>query len=207
LSATNLVGQRFGRWSVLQKASGGYVCRCDCGVERLVPGDRLQRGGSLSCGCYARENAARLGTKHGHYAGGKPSPELRSWLKMKSRCYDPHNNRFDRYGCRGIRVCDRWLHSFENFLADMGPRPSPKHSIDRIDNDKDYCPENCKWSTAREQARNRSTCRYLEHGGKRMLLTDWARELGVTKALLNTRLRRGWSVARTLSTPLLNPFT
>jgi hypothetical protein len=123
---------------------------------------------------------------------------------MKSRCYNPRNNRYYRYGARGIQVCDRWLHSFENFLADMGPRPSPKHSIDRIDNDKDYCPENCKWSTAREQARNRSSCRYLEHNGRRMLISDWAAELGVNRALLTKRLKRGWSVEQTLTTPSLH---
>jgi hypothetical protein len=205
----DLTGQKRGRWTVLRRAewqhtSAAWLCRCECGTEKVVSGQALRIGTSKSCGCLMRELSTTRSTRHGCASGGMANPAHRAWSDMKSRCYNPRNNRYYRYGARGIQVCDRWLHSFENFLADMGPRPSPKHSIDRIDNDKDYCPENCKWSTAREQARNRSSCRYLEHNGRRMLISDWAAELGVNRALLTKRLKRGWSVEQTLTTPSLH---
>lgn len=118
---------------------------------------------------------------------------------MKTRCYNPRNKRYDRYGGRGIIVCERWLNSFENFLADMGRRPSPVHSLDRKDNDGNYEPGNCRWATAREQANNSSHVRWLAHGGVTLSLTGWAHHLGIGRTALEQRLRKGVPLAIALT--------
>src|SRR5689334_4957651 len=113
--------------------------------------------------------------KHGMWN----KPEYKAWQKMKDRCYNPRSQRYDRYGARGIRVCGRWLASFEAFFEDLGPRPSPEHSLERTDNDGDYCPENCRWATRAEQNRNRSDNVLLEYEGRRLTRAEWAREMGM----------------------------
>jgi hypothetical protein len=119
---------------------------------------------------------------------------------MITRCRNPKHVFFGRYGGAGITVCERWL-TYENFLADMGPRP-PGLTIDRIKNERGYEPGNCRWATRKEQQRNRKCCRYLELNGRRLLIQDWAQELGVNISTLSERLRKGWSVERTLTTPV-----
>jgi len=129
------------------------------------------------------------------------SPSYGCWCSMKNRCYQEDNNRFDIYGGRGITVCDRWLHSFSNFLADMGERPSPEHSIERKDTNGNYCPENCIWATPAEQNRNRSSNVILEFNGLKMCAADWDIHLGFSRNTVGERLRRGWSIERSLTTP------
>ncbi len=143
----DLVGMRFGRLLVESRVSGGrarWTCRCDCGAVTIVRGDSLRRGVTKSCGCYQRDRLLR----HGECTGSLRSAEHRIWTGMLSRC-----KRDPRYAGRGITVCERWI-VFENFLADMGRRPTPTHSLDRIDNDRGYEPDNCRWATPTEQARN-----------------------------------------------------
>ena len=158
-------GLRFGRWLVVGSAPvrlagiTKWACRCDCGTERMVAGGHLRGGRTNSCGCYNREVAGRRAlersTTHGHSPRGKASPEYRAWRSMLNRCDHPCVNSYERYGGRGITVCSRWRESFEAFLADMGPKPSPKHSVDRIDNDGNYEPGNCRWATPIEQAQHK----------------------------------------------------
>jgi len=202
----NKAGGRFGRLLVLGripttcKGTSKYVCMCDCGTRVIVLSGSLAGGHTKSCGCLQREAAVLARTTHGQTRGGK-SPEYLSWLGMRHRCYYERDKRYEIYGGRDIKVCDRWLESFENFYADMGPRPSSKHSLDRIDNDGNYEPGNCRWATATEQVRNRSTSVSVMWDGRTQSLTEWAAETGLTYRILSDRLRRGWSVERAFTTP------
>lgn len=127
------------------------------------------------------------------------------WQDMKGRCYNVKAQQYKNYGARGIKVCDRWLTSFENFVADMGYKPDGL-TLDRIDNDASYSPENCRWATKKEQRRNQRTCHFLEFEGRRLLLREWAEEKGINELTLSYRLLRlGWSVEKALSTPALSP--
>jgi hypothetical protein len=166
------------------------VCECSCGEVKVVQCRHLRSGGTQSCGCLSDQKK----TKHGL----RKFAEYSVWFNMKSRCLNSRNKRYQDYGGRGIRVCERWLDSdngLTNFIADMGPRPSDKHTIDRIDNDGDYCPENCRWATGFEQSRNKRTNAMLTHNGKTQCITDWAEELGISRSTLRGRLKSGLELA------------
>lgn len=196
----DLTGQQFGRLSVL--GYGGtkgkwkfhwWYCRCECGTITTPVTGKLRDGSTTSCGCYGREKTSICNSTHGM----SNSSEFRIRASVIRRCYDPKNNAYARYGARGITVCERWLESFENFYADMGPRPSLDHSIDRIDNSGNYEPENCKWSTRIEQGNNKRNNRLIEMGGRVQTVAQWCRELGVEYDTVSRRLNQyKWSVIK-----------
>lgn len=164
-SAIDLTGKTFGRLLVKEmvphhsgyRSRAHWRCECACGADCVVRGDDMQRGKVASCGCLRRERFHGLIYRHGL----SRTPEYRSWKGLRSRCTSPTNPKYPYYGGRGISFCERW-NSYENFYADMGPRPSPKHSIDRINNDGNYEPSNCRWATHLEQVNNRSNSKRKE---------------------------------------------
>ncbi|TJU85615.1 MAG: hypothetical protein E5Y10_24660 [Mesorhizobium sp.] len=159
-------GKRCGRLTVISYAGRPkpsrhmWFCKCDCGRTTIANGDALRKGSSQSCGCLRAELSAERRLKH----GATLTREYNTWVGMKDRCYNPQNPKYDRYGGRGIAVCDWWIDSFEHFIADMGLRPGPGYSIDRIENDGNYEPDNCRWATPIEQARNRGGQRVWKGG-------------------------------------------
>jgi len=131
------------------------------------------------------------------------TPEYKAWKAMKQRCFNPNNKRYSDYGGRGIGVCDRWKNSFQNFLADMGSRPTAKHSLDRINNDGDYCFDNCKWSTKAEQANNRRNNKPLiTIENETLTIADWAKKMGFSASVIYRRLELGWSEFDAVMTPV-----
>lgn len=202
--AADLTGLTFGRLTVISLKSHPprrhkrWNCLCECGETTVVHHGALTSGHTRSCGCLRVEVTTANETTHDDTG----SPEYVCWQNMKKRCYSQTNISYPAYGGRGIRVCPEWADSYERFLADMGRRPSPQHSLDRIDNDGHYTPENCRWTDRRTQLRNRSNSRLLTFKGRTQILADWATEIGISDKVLDRRLGLGWSVERALTEPL-----
>jgi len=185
------IGECFGRLTVVSvpvpvegKGNKTFLrCRCECGTEVLKTPRALMSGHAKSCGCFNREAAAERCRSHGL----STAPEYAIWKAIRKR----------RYG-RTVLVCYRWLYSFEDFYADMGPRPTPKHTIERIDNTGPYEPKNCKWATRHEQARNTSRNVWITFAGETKCLRDWASERGIPFNTLRYRITVGWPPGRAL---------
>lgn len=160
-SRIDITGQRFGRLVVLsyqglKYGKAHWSCLCDCGATYVACGDGMKSRNTSSCGCFKIDWPTQRFTRHGL----SRTPVHRSWQSMKQRCGNPNHPRYEDYGGRGIRVCDRWRDSFDNFVTDMGPKPTPQHSLDRWpDNDGHYEPGNCRWATLNEQRANRRDSR------------------------------------------------
>ncbi len=175
------------------------VCQCECGTVGVYRADSLRSQHTESCGC---SSTPRLYPDIAHHT----SIEYRAWISMKSRCYNKNTKAYADYGGRGIRVCDRWLEpngmGFINFLADLGRKPTSKHTLDRIDVNGRYSPENCIWATRRQQQNNRRCNILITVDGLTKTLTQWAEYLGVPYSTLQGRLRLGWDHRSVITTPI-----
>lgn len=197
------IGSRWGRLQVvgyeMVKHRRMAVCRCDCGAVKVVRHRALVIGDTVSCGCYAKSHCGYANRTHGK----AKTPEYRLWSGMITRCENPSDaKKYALYGGRGIRVCERWRASFESFLADMGPRPTAKHTLDRIDVNGNYEPGNCRWATWTEQARNRRNSVWVEYGGERLPLAEVASRTGYDCEALRNRLRLGWTMEKATTAPI-----
>ena len=192
----DLTGQRFGNLTVIglddkkQTRRTFWICECDCGNITSSRSDGLLSGAKKSCGCRkARVSAENVSKNHKHKQSGTRLYCI--WQGMKARCYNPHDTRFDRYGGRGIKVCDEWKADFQNFfLWALENGYSETLQIDRIDNDGDYCPDNCKWSTHQEQSRNRSTNVNITIGNSTKSLTEWCEIFQLDFKMIYSRYQR-----------------
>lgn len=194
-----MIGQRFGKLCVTGQAgtSNGHImlaCRCDCGGSKSVRKSHLKANLIKSCGCLKNK------TKRGYIAADVS--EYWIWLGIKQRCLNPNHSAYYKYGGRGISICTKWESSFEAFYADMGPRPSKKHSVDRIDNSGNYEPGNCRWADITTQSRNTRYNRVLEWNGTKKCVVEWGEELGIKPNTIVCRLRSGLTVEQALTTPV-----
>lgn len=206
-----MVGVDFGRLTVVRSAESRtypcgqkrrqWQCRCVCGNITTVAHDQLLTGGTKSCGCLSVEMSIKRFTTHGSARHGKRSRAYQSWAAMKKRCFNPEDAAYPDYGGRGITVCERWIHSFADFLTDMGERPEGR-SIERKNNSLGYCKENCVWATPIEQGNNKRNSRVFEHDGKRQTLSQWSRESGIMESRIHRRVGSGWTFADAISTPI-----
>jgi hypothetical protein len=171
-----------------------WECLCDCGNTKIALGAGLRKGGIKSCGCLNKEINLQRITKHGHAIGPKPTLEYKTWQNMLSRCNNPKATQYENYGGRGIDVCNRWK-DFRNFFEDMGEKPGREYQIDRIDNNKGYCKENCEWATHKEQMRNTRRNRYVTEFGVTRICKDWISLLEVSHASFYYHLDKGRSIS------------
>jgi hypothetical protein len=168
-----------------------WLFKCDCGNEITAAGALVRFGSPKSCGCSTEALKAAKVTKHGGAKRAGHAPEYAVWAGMIQRCTNPADLNYHNYGGRGITVCDRWRESFEAFKSDMGPRPSQRHTIDRIDVNGNYEPSNCRWATATEQARNTRSNRRITVGDVTLCVAEWAERSGIPIETVHARLYRG----------------
>ena len=167
-----------------------WECLCDCGNITIVGTSQLRPNRTTSCGCFQKEAARNASLTHGMSS----SAEYRTWNKIRERCYNERDKRYSDYGGRGITMCEEWRNSFEAFYRDMGPRPTPEHTIDRRENDKGYSKENCRWATWNEQQNNKRNNLHYEHKGEVKTLGTWCRELNLNYKLTYKRIYKyGWT--------------
>lgn len=202
------IGDRFNRLTVTSIVGRNVTarklivqCLCDCGTSVNRDVYSLRLGSSQSCGC-GRFQHGSSGARD-----AKPTPEYTVWQQIKDRCGNPLALGYKQYGGRGIRVCDRWSESYESFVSDVGLRPSPEHSIDRVDNDGNYEPGNVRWATRVEQARNRRSNRLVAVSGVTRTVAEWCELTGLKHSTLCARLDNGWKPEAAVSTPLKAQFS
>lgn len=214
----NLLGHVYGRLTVVAQIGTAWVCDCACGAKGKVVRTTLLRSGTTkSCGCLRREMGVTLGAssrKHGEGNKGKTTAEYRTWSGMISRCHNANHPLFPDYGGRGISVCAAWRADYRAFLADMGRRTSEFHSLDRINNDGNYEPDNCRWATWEQQNNNqRPKSKYTEfglldsvtHEGRTQTVGAWIADVGMTVPGYRSRKKRGMTTDEALFTPRMKP--
>jgi len=212
-SAENLTGRRFSRLVVVgpvERRPVGrkghlrlfWLCQCDCGLQTRLEKSKLTGGWTKSCGCLHRDTRKTCNLRHGHgRAGAARTAEYRIWSTIKTRCTNPKRKDFDHYGGRGIKLCERWA-AFENFYADMGPRPTPRHTVERRDRNANYEPDNCRWATWEEQANNTSRSRLITAMGRTLTPSQWEGEVGISAKTIRSRLGYGWSEEDAVTVPV-----
>jgi len=204
----DITGEQFGRLTAIlpvchdKAKSIMWLCVCSCGTEHITSGGSLRRGHTKSCGCLSAERALENFAPHREKHGMCGSPEHRAWAGMRERCLGNwSSNHTESYRRKGIGICKRWQ-DFNNFYADMGDKPSPLHSLDRIDNNGDYQPDNCRWATTQQQNNNKSNNVLLTYKGKTLTVAQWSRRLGISYHTLMSRHRSGWSDTKVICHPL-----
>ena len=196
-----MIGRKFNRLFVLSEACKRnchyfYNCKCDCGKEVVVGGMNLRSGNTKSCGCLQRESVIKSKTTHG-LSG---TTEHNSWAGMIQRCRDKNHFAYKYYGGRGIKVCKRWQKSFQNFIDDMGSKPSAKHTLERIDGNKNYSKENCRWATMAEQNLNKKDNHFITFNGKTQTMKEWSDEVNINYDTIRNRVNTyGWSAEKALT--------
>lgn len=202
----DLTGRVFDRLTVLNKTKSKnnrtyWLCKCSCGELTEVEGQHLKRGRTRSCGCYYKETLKTRSITHNM----RKTRQYSIWANMISRCYNENVPAYTNYGGRGISVCEKWRF-FEGFWEDMQKGYSDVLTIDRIDNNRGYYKENCKWSTMREQDENKRSNIRIKFNGKGQIAAKWAKELGINYGTLISRIARGWDSHKALSTPTKSAF-
>lgn len=199
MKALNLVGQKFGRLTILKRnfldkhRDSHWLCQCDCGNQTTVRGMNLIRNHTVSCGCFQKEQTGKAQFKHGMIN----TAAYESWAHMLQRCSNKNNKDYKNYGGRGIRVCKKWF-KFENFFADMGERPEGL-TLERIRNNDDYKPSNCCWTTRTMQNNNSRKNVIIEYKNQRLTIAQWAKKIGLSYGVLFMRLKRNWSIEKALT--------
>lgn len=198
----DITGQKFGKWTVLEhKEKRGqahyWLCKCECGNTAIVRGGSLAQGTSKSCGCVGRQKTIERSTKHGGYG----TRLYRIWDDMKARCYNHNSISYPNYGAKGITVCEEWK-NFKTFMDwALANGYNDKLTIDRIDYNKGYTADNCRWITMMEQSNNRSNNHYITYNGETLTMAQWARKLNISYNLLCQRMSRGWTFEKAILTP------
>ena len=204
----DLTGKKFNRLTVVKKAENvngltAWLCLCECGNEVVLAGKYLKSNNTKSCGCLKLEGLTNRSLRHGATTGRTMTPEYRVWAQMKKRCLNPKCRGYENYGGRGIEVCSRW-NSFENFLDDMGKKPAPNYSIERIDVNGNYEPGNCEWIPFENQCNNKRTSHLVTAFGETKSMMAWAKDerCSVSYTTLRGRLNEyGWTPERAITAP------
>lgn len=202
----DLTGQRFGKLTVLYrdgtyKTEALWFCLCDCGNTKTIKAGNLKNG-TFSCGCHRIKHCKTKFITHGL----TNTSIYKCWTSMKSRCLNPYDPSYRFYGAKGVTVCVQWIESFETFFADMGQRPSKKHSIDRIDSSGNYEPKNCRWVTTVMQNQNLRSNINITYNGETLCCAEWSRRLGSSHNIVSRRLKIGWDKEKAVNTPLRKSY-
>jgi hypothetical protein len=202
----DLTGNKYGRLTIIKRVENSkfleaqWLCKCECGNTKIVKANNLKRGSTKSCGCLKKEQDCKNIMKTTH---GKHNTRLyKIFYSMKERCYNENNINYHRYGGRGIKICDEWLKDFMNFYNwAMRNGYQNNLTIDRIDNDGNYEPNNCRWVTKKEQSNNTSRNRYVIYNGEKLTLSQFCEKYNMNRSTIYNRMERGWDIKKAINTP------